>query len=222
MKNNNLKSKLTLSLLIIFQLLNPILSNCGKNCFSCSKSGKDCLQCYHSQTRDGGCLTTPRDKKCLISTKRSPKNCDICISPYANQYDNPESECTKINPRIQDCIAYQIKFGEVICKLCNNGFPSPNGEKCIRFDEVKSEISIKMVKNCLIGGDYFGKFSCFSCKQGYVVSWRTGSCIQSRVEGCLVYSRGKCVSCDFMKGYHHDGKKCVQIPPEKESGLIIF
>ena len=101
--------------------------------------------------------------------------------------------------------------------LCEDGYPSRNGERC----ELRSEPSYQRTneyvekggdplgENCLYGkfeGDYP---ECVLCKEGYILQLdedNTSKCVAftTQPEGCRVVfkdSQNDCLSCNFYSGY---------------------
>lgn len=136
--------------------------------------------------------------------------------------DNICNSCVK--SEVEDMTIYGFDSGtkKHSVMVCENGVPNETNSGCIKFDELDSEVKKNpSLDNCVWGGrDLNGSTGCYKCLEGFISKFGdsytyAGRCVSQqeletdkiKFKGCLRvgnfegYDVGRCMLCDFDKGY---------------------
>lgn len=206
-------------LLILTTLFINSLTQNPDDCIS-FKNEYECELCLNTDlTNEGICIKPKKETGCLLQNKKSLDNsgCMFCKKNFALTENN---SCVENTKKINNCLFKGIQDdGFTFCDVCENGFPTEEGE-CKEFTEDEKEI----FSNCAWGylnfieddmGERFSK-ECARCDLGYVLDDKTRQCVENNIEGCwIVYlkeGQTKCQYCDPWLGYSFNTpRKCYKI-----------
>jgi hypothetical protein len=212
MKSNALATILTITITTL--ITTTTTTYCGPSCMTCFNFNNvpKCHLCYLSElTKSQKCSIHAPDPvyNCLVFGQAA---CEWCKSGYAETY--PGSGICKEAQMPTNCLHAVIVDLKLVCRTCENGYPSLNGKKCEPKESVKGAID-----GCVWGGRTRGQeeVMCYRCEDQLAVNSEGGGCVDIGFEGCLQASVVGCEICDGFAGYYMKDFKCVKA----RSGLVM-